>query len=331
MMTERRGNAGIAAVGMYVPPKVMTNDDFTKILDTSDEWITQMTGIKERRYIEPDVVTSDLAALAAKQAMERAGVSPEDIGMVLVATATPDMLFPSTACLTQAKIGATNAFAYDVGAGCSGFIYGLVIASQFVRQGTVEHALVIGAETLTKFADMADRNTCVLFGDGAGAVVVNATEPPRGLLGHYLGSDGSLASLLELPAGGSRMPATHETVDARLHYLKMQGRKVYVHAVKAMGDSIVKVIEEAGYTGEDVMFLFPHQANMRIIQSVAERAGMPMEKVFVNIKKYGNTSAASIPIAIAEAVDTGCLEEGMLVGMVAFGAGFTWGAALVRW
>jgi 3-oxoacyl-[acyl-carrier-protein] synthase-3 len=330
-MTELGRNVGIAAVGMYVPPKVVTNDDFAGVLDTSDEWITQMTGIKERHYVEPDVVTSDLAAAAAKQAMERAGVSPEDVGMVVVATATPDMMFPSTACLTQAKIGASNAFAYDLGAGCSGFIYGLVVASQFVSQGTVKNALVIGAETLTKFADMTDRNTCVLFGDGAGAVVLKSCEPSRGLLAHYLGSDGSLASLLEFPAGGARMPATHETIDARMHYIKMEGRKVYVHAVKAMGDSIVRVIEEAGYTGDDLTLLFPHQANIRIIQSVAERAGMPMEKVFINIQKYGNTSAASIPIAMAEAVDTGRLEDGMLVGMVAFGAGFTWGAALLRW
>ena len=331
MSTEGNGGVRIAAVGMYVPPKVVTNDDFAKVIDTSDEWITQMTGIKERHYVEPDVATSDLAAAAAEQAMDRAGLEPADVDMIVVATATPDMMFPSTACLTQAKIGAKNAFAYDVGAGCSGFIYALVVASQFVMNGTVRNAIVIGAETLTKFTDMTDRNTCVLFGDGAGAAVLVPCGREHGILGHYLGSDGSLAGLLEFPAGGSRIPVTHETIDQRLHFIKMEGRKVYVHAVKAMGDSIVRVIEEAGYTGDDVSFLFPHQANIRIIQSVAERAGMPMEKVFVNIQKYGNTSAASIPIAVAEAVETGRLKEGMLIGMVAFGAGFTWGAALLRW
>lgn len=331
MTTDRTRGAGIAGLGVYVPPKVLTNDYFAEFLDTSDEWITQMTGIKERHCTEPDVVTSDLGARAATRALEQAGIGPEDVDMILVATATPDMMFPSTACLVQAKIGAMKAFAYDVGAGCSGFIYGLVIASQFVRQGTVRNALVIGSETLTKFMDITDRNTCVLFGDGSGAVVVQPCDPGEGLVGHYLGSDGSLAGLLEFPAGGARMPTTHETIDARMHYIKMEGRKVYVNAVKAMGDSIVKVIEEAGYTGDDLALLFPHQANIRIIQSVAERAGMPMDKVFVNIQKYGNTSAASIPIALAEAVETGRLEKGMLIGMVAFGAGFTWGAALVRW
>jgi 3-oxoacyl-[acyl-carrier-protein] synthase-3 len=248
-----------------------------------------------------------------------------------VGTATPDMFFPSTACLVQSKIGANKAFAYDMAAGCTGFIYGLVIAEQFIASGTIETALVVGAENLSKFMDMTDRNTCVLFGDGAGAAVVRPCEPPRGLLAHCLGSDGSLGKLLEFPAGGSRMPTTHETVDRGLHYIKMEGRKVYVNAVRAMGDSIVKVIEQAGFKGDDVDVLFPHQANIRIIKSVAERAGMPMDKVYVNIDRYGNTSAASIPIAMVEAIENGRLREGMLAGLVAFGAGFTWGAALIRW
>jgi len=310
---------------------VLTNADFEKILDTSDEWITQMTGIKERHVADPDIAVSDLASEAAKTALERAGVAAADVDMVLVATATPDMFFPSTACLTQAKIGAANAFCYDIAAGCSGFIYGLVVAEQFIATGTVKTALVIGAEMLTRVADMTDRNTCVLFGDGAGAVVLKGCGPPRGLVTYTLGSDGKLGDLLKLPAGGSRMPASHETVDGRMHYIKMNGRQVYLNAVKAMSDATLKVLAQAGLSGADLDLLFPHQANIRIIESVAERAGMPMEKVFVNIDKYGNTSAASIPLALQDAVDCGRLKEGMLIGMVAFGAGFTWGAALVRW
>jgi 3-oxoacyl-[acyl-carrier-protein] synthase-3 len=330
-MAEKKRNACIAGMGVSLPPRVMTNDDFAKIVDTSDEWITQMTGIKERRFTEGDTATSDLAAEASVRALESAGLDASQVDMVVVGTATPDMLFPSTACLVQAKIGAKNAFAYDMSAGCTGFIYGLVIAEQFVISGSVDTALVVGAENLTKFMDMSDRNTCVLFGDGAGAAVVRPCEPPRGLITHHLGSDGTLGSLLEFPAGGSRMPATHETVESGLHHIKMEGRKVYVNAVRAMGDSILKVLDQAGLTGDDLDILFPHQANIRIITSVAERARMPMEKVYVNIDRYGNTSAASIPIAMVEAIESGRLREGMLAGLVAFGAGFTWGAALIRW
>lgn len=330
-MADSVKRAYIAGLGTYVPPKVMTNDDYSKILDTSDEWITQMTGIKERHVADADTATSDLAAAAATIALERAGVGPADVEMVLVATATPDMFFPSTACLTQTKIGAVNAFAYDIGAGCSGFIYGLVIAQQFIAAGSVKTALVIGAEMLTRVADMTDRSTCVLFGDGAGAVVIKGCDPPRGLVTYTLGSDGKLADLLKLPAGGSRMPASHETVDARMHYLKMNGPQVYLNAVKAMSDATLKVLAQAGVSGAELDLLFPHQANIRIMESVAERAGLPMEKVFVNIDKYGNTSAASIPLALQDAVERGRLTEGMLIGMVAFGAGFTWGAALMRW
>jgi 3-oxoacyl-[acyl-carrier-protein] synthase-3 len=330
-MTETARTVRIAGMGKYTPPKVMTNDDFARIVDTSDEWITQMTGIKERHIADDDVATSDLAAAAAREALENAGVEPSDLDMILVATATPDMFFPSTACLVQAKIGAGNAFAFDMGAGCSGFIYGLVIAEQFVKTGVAKTVLVIGAENLTKFMDITDRNTCVLFGDGAGAAVVAPGDGESMLMNHVLGADGRLGSLLEFPAGGSRMPTTNETVAERLHYIKMEGRKVYVNAVRAMGDSVVKVIEDAGLTGDDVDILFPHQANIRIIQSVAERAGMPMEKVYVNIHKYGNTSAASIPIAMVEAIEEGRLKRGMLAGLVAFGAGFTWGSLLLRY
>ena len=330
-MADSGRRACIRALGTYVPPRVVTNDDFARTLDTSDEWIRQMTGIRERHFVDEGTATSDLAAAAGRVALERAGVDASDVEMVLVATSTPDMFFPSTACLTQDKLGARGAFAYDVSAGCSGFIYGLVIAHQFLVAGTIRTALVIGAETLSRFADMTDRNTCVLFGDGAGAAVVRACEPPKGLVTYYLGSDGKLGDLLKFPAGGARMPASRETVDARLHAIKMNGRQVYLNAVRAMSDSTLRVLEQAGVTGDDVDLLFPHQANIRIMESVAERARLPMEKVFVNIDRYGNTSAASIPIAMDEAVAQGRLRDGMLIGMVAFGTGFTWGAALVRW
>ncbi len=330
-MAANERNARITSLGMYVPPKVMTNADFEKLVDTTDEWIVQMTGMKERHYIEGDEATSDMASRAATEALERAGVAPEDVQMILVATATPDMLFPSTACLTQYKIGASNAFAFDISAGCSGFIYGTVIASQFVRQGTVDTALVIGAESLTRFTDMTDRSTCVLFGDGAGAAVFQACEPGRGLVDHYIQSDGKLAGLLTCPAGGSKTPASYATVDARDHSIRMIGNKVYVNAVRAMSDSVMKVLDQQGLTGDDLDILFPHQANIRIITSVAERAGLPMDKVYVNIHKYGNTSAASIPLAMYEALEDGSLKEGMLAGAVAFGAGFTWGSTLMRW
>lgn len=318
-------------LGMAVPPRVVTNADLEKIVDTSDEWIIQMTGIKERRFADEDTATSDLAAEAGRAALEQAGVDPLDIDMIVVGTATPDMFFPSTACLVQDKLGATNSFAYDMSAACSGFIYGLVIAKQFIVAGTIETALVIGAEVLSKYMDMTDRNTCVLFGDGAGAAVVQGCDPPRGLVDQYMRCDGSLGDLLKFPAGGSRMPASEETVRNGQHYIKMQGKQVYVNAVKAMSDSVAKVLEQQGLTGSDVDLLVPHQANIRIITSIADRLGLPMEKVYVNIDRFGNTSAASIPIALAEARENGLLKEGMLVQMVAFGAGFTWGSALYRW
>ncbi len=330
-MATKERNARITSLGMYVPPEIMTNADFEKLVDTSDEWIVQMTGMKERHYIGDGEATSDLATRAASEALERAGVAPEDVQMILVATATPDMSFPSTACLTQYNIGAKNAFAFDISAGCSGFVYGTVVASQFIRAGTVDTALVIGAESLTRFTDMTDRSSCILFGDGAGAAVFQACEPERGLVDHYIQSDGKLAGLLMCPAGGSKTPASHETVDARDHSIRMIGNKVYVNAVRAMSDSVVKVLDQQGLSGDDLDILFPHQANIRIITSVAERAGLPMEKVYVNIHKYGNTSAASIPMAMYEAIEDGSLKEGMLAGTVAFGAGFTWGSTLMRW
>lgn len=330
-MADSRKRAWIAGLGMCVPDRVVTNEDFEGLVDTSDEWITQMTGIKERRYTDDDTATSDLAIPAARVALERAGVEGSEVDAIIVGTATPDTYFPSTACLVQNAIGATEAFAYDIAAACSGFIFALAQADCLIATGRAETVLIIGAECLTKITDFTDRNTCVLFGDGAGAAVVKGCDPPRGMVDHFLKCDGSLSNYIIEPGGGSRRPASHETVDERLHCIKMKGRQVYVNANRAMSDAVVILLERQGLTGDDLDLLFPHQANIRIIQSVAEKAGMPMERVFVNIHKYGNTSAASIPIALTEAWEQGLLKEGMLIGMVAFGSGFTWGSALIRW
>jgi 3-oxoacyl-[acyl-carrier-protein] synthase-3 len=320
-------------MGMCVPERVVTNEDFEARtdIDTSDEWITQMTGIKERRYVDAKTATSDLAVPAAKTALERAGVAGSDIDAIVVGTATPDTMFPSTACLVQDAIGAREAFAYDIAAACSGFIFALVQAESYIKTGFAKNVLVIGAETLTKITNQSDRNTCVLFGDGAGAAVVQGSDSDRGMIDSFLKCDGSLSGYIIQKAGGSRMPASHKSVDKNLHTIAMQGRRVFVNANKAMSDSVMLLLERNGLTGDDLDLLFPHQANIRIIQSVAEKAGLPMEKVYVNIDRYGNTSAASIPIAMTEAYESGVLKEGMLVGMVAFGSGFTWGSALMRW
>ena len=330
-MATSQKRAYIAGLGMCVPDRIVTNDYFTNIVDTSDEWITQMTGIKERRYTDDDTATSDLAIPAARQALERAGVEGSDVDVIIVATATPDTPFPSTACLVQKAIGATDAFGYDIAAACAGFVFALVQAQSYIASGIAETVLVIGAECLTKITDFTERTTCVLFGDGAGAAVVKGCDPPRGLVDHFLKCDGNLSDYIIQPAGGSRMPPSHETVDKRLHTIQMKGRKVYISASKAMADAVVLLLERQGLTGDDLDLLFPHQANIRIIQSVAKQAGLPMERVFVNIHKYGNTSTASVALALAEAYEEGRLKEGMLIGMVAFGSGFSWGSALFRW
>jgi 3-oxoacyl-[acyl-carrier-protein] synthase-3 len=330
-MADRPKRAFIAGLGKCVPDRVLTNDDLANMVDTSDEWITQMTGIKERRITDAETATSDLAIPAARQALERAGVEGSQIDAIIVGTATPDTFFPSTACLIQDAIGAREAFAYDIAAACSGFIFALVQAESFIMTGRARNILVLGAETLTKITNFTDRNTCVLFGDGAGAAVVQGSDSDRGLLDSFMKCDGSLSDYIIQRAGGSRMPASHETVDANLHTIDMNGRRVFVNANKAMSDAVVLLLKRNGLTGDDLDLLFPHQANIRIIQSVAEKAGLPMERVFVNIHKYGNTSAASIPIAMTEAYEEGRLKEGMLIGLVAFGSGFTWGSALIRW
>jgi len=332
-MADRPRRAFIAGVGMCVPERVVTNADFEARtdIDTSDEWITQMTGIKERRYVDDDMATSDLAIPAVKQALERAGVDGAEVDAIIVATATPDTPFPSLACLIQHAIGAKEAFAYDVAAACAGYIFALAQGESFILTGRAKNVVVVGAETLTRITNFDDRNTCVLFGDGAGAAVLQGSDSERGIVDSFLKCDGSLSNYIIQRAGGSRMPASHESVDENLHTIAMKGRKVFVNANKAMSDAVVLLLERQGLTGDDLDLLFPHQANIRIIQSVAEKAGLPMERVYVNIHRYGNTSAASVPIAMAEAYGKGLLKEGMLLGMVAFGSGFTWGSALVRW
>lgn len=326
--------AVISGTGFSVPDKVVTNKDLEKIVDTSDQWITERTGIKERRFAGDDITSSTLATDASEQAIGMAGVDPLDIDLILLATVTPDMFFPSTACLVQADIGAEKAAAFDFSAGCSGYLYGLSIAQQYITNGTYEHILVIGVETLSKIMDMTDRSTCVLFGDGAGASLVSSSEvhdSEHTLLATYMMSDGRLGHLLEMPAGGSRIPASVESVEKRLHYIKMEGNEVFKNAVRAMRDASEMMLELGGITPEDVDFLIPHQANTRIIKGVQKRLKLSDDQVYINIHKYGNTSAGSIPIALAEAVEGGMLKEGDDVVMVAFGAGFTWASALLRW
>lgn len=328
---ENEKAVGIIGLGCYVPERIMTNKDIEKIVDTTDEWIVDRTGIRERRVVDPSMATSDLATFAAERALADAGVSAEEIDLIIVATATPDMFFPSVACLVQANIKAVNAAAFDLAAGCSGFVYGMVVATQFIKTGLYKKVLVVGAETLTKICDWTDRNTCVLFGDGAGAAVLGETCPGHGIIGTNLGADGTGGDLLKMPAGGSRIPATEESVQSRLHFIHMNGNEVFKFAVKVMGESALKALEAAGVEPDQVDILIPHQANNRIIQSAAKRLKLPMEKVIVNVDRYGNTSAASIPIALREAIDNGRVKDGSTLVLVGFGAGLTWASCVMKW
>jgi 3-oxoacyl-[acyl-carrier-protein] synthase-3 len=321
---------GIIGVGEYLPKKVLTNADLEKMVDTSDEWITTRTGIKERRLAAKGEATSDLAIKAAKQALERAKLKPQDLELIIVATITPDMQFPSVSCILQDAIGAKKAACFDVSAACAGFVYALSIAQQFIACGTYKNALVVGAEVLSSVTDWKDRNTCVLFGDGAGATVLSEVKK-GGIISSYLGSDGSKRELLMLPAGGSKMPASHKSIDEGLHYLKMQGNELFKIAVLTMVDAAQGALRKAGLKCADVDIVIPHQANVRIIMAMAKRLGLDRSKVFFNIEKYGNMSAASTATALCEAVTSNRIKKGDLVLVVSFGAGLVCGACVIKW
>lgn len=320
-----------AGTGSYLPARVLTNDELSRIVDTSDEWIVTRTGIRERRIAAEGEVTSDMAAAAARAALADAGIEAGDIDLVIVATITPDMMFPSTACYVQDKIGATRAFCFDLGAACSGFLYAMETARQFIAAGAVRHALVIGAEKLSSFTDWEDRSTCVLFGDGAGAAVLRARSNGSGILQTVTGSDGGLAPLLNIPGGGSVHPPSAESIEQRLHYLKMQGREVFKHAVRCMCDASQRALEAQGLSVQDVKCIIPHQANMRIMKAIADRLGTTLDRFFLNVERYGNMSAASVAVALDEAVRGGVVQRGDVVLLVVFGGGFTWGATVIRW
>ena len=330
-MTLKLNSAGILGLGSYVPEKILTNADIEKLVDTNDEWITERTGIKERRICAPEQATSDLSLIAAQRALEDANVSAEELDMIIVATISADSNTPSTACVLQDKLGAVNAAAFDLSAACSGFVYGSAIASQFIETGVYKKVLVVGAETLSKFVNWKDRNTCIIFADGAGAAVYGVVDDGYGVLSFDLGADGSGAETIEIPGGGSRHPADQETIDNHMHCLHMNGKETFRFAVKAMGSTVMKSLERAGLSKEDIDYFIPHQANIRIIQSAAKRLHLPMEKVFVNIEKYGNTSAASIPIALAEAEREGKLKKGEIIALSGFGAGLTWASCIMKW
>jgi len=321
----------ITGVGAYVPAKAMTNFELEKIVDTTDEWITSRTGIKERRIAAKDEFTSDMASKAAQRAMTAAGVTADQVDLIIVATITPDMVFPSTSCLVQQKIGAHRAAAFDIEAACSGFIFGLEIAQQFIMSRTYDTVLVIGAEKLSSVVDWTDRNTCVLFGDGAGCAVLQSRSNSHGLLTAVMGADGSKAELLHMPGGGSRCPATTESVNARLHFLRMEGKETFKHAVQAMVSAANEVLRRCDLKVADIKCIIPHQANRRIIDAVGERLAARPDQLFINLDRYGNTSAASVAIALDEAVSSGRIHRGDLVLLVVFGAGLTWGAAVIEW
>ncbi|MCZ7591530.1 MAG: ketoacyl-ACP synthase III [Kiritimatiellae bacterium] len=323
--------AAIVATGSYVPERVLTNADLEKMVETSDEWILTRTGIRERRIARPDEATSDMGTEAAKRALANAGVTAEELDMIIFATITPDMGFPNTACFVQANIGAKNAFCFDIEAACSGFVYGLDLCRQYIATGAARTILLLGAEKISCITDWKDRSLCVLFGDGAGAAVIRASDGKNGLLASVMRSDGRLHDLLKLPGGGSRNPATPETIAGGMHYMKMNGRDVFKHAVTCMTDVARKALDKAGLTVDDMKLIIPHQANLRIVNAIGERLGGGTDKYFVNLDRYGNTSAASIILALDEAVRVGRIQRGDRVLLIAFGGGFTWGATVLEW
>ncbi|HBA90199.1 MAG TPA: 3-oxoacyl-ACP synthase [Geobacter sp.] len=321
----------ITGTGSALPEKVRTNFDLEKMVDTSDEWIVARTGIRERRIASEGEYTSTFATLAAQRALEAAGVCAEEIDLIVVGTLTPDFPFPATACIVQQNLKAVNATCFDLSAACSGFIYALATAEKFIVSGSVKKALVIGAEVLSRIVDWTDRNTCLLFGDGAGAVVLEAVEGENGILSSHMHSDGNYWEILYQKGAGSRYPATHQNVDDRMVFLSMQGNEVFKLAVRAMGEVALEALQANGLTSDDVSLFIPHQANQRIVDSVGKRLGIGGDRVYVNLDRYGNTSAASIPIALDEAVRAGRLKEGDILLLDAFGGGLTWGASLIRW
>ncbi|HJQ98834.1 MAG TPA: beta-ketoacyl-ACP synthase III [Candidatus Polarisedimenticolaceae bacterium] len=324
-------SAIITGTGRGVPARVVTNFDLEKLVDTSDAWITTRTGIRERRIAAPEEVVSTFAATACRQAMEMAGLAPGDIDLIICATVTPDMPIPATACLLQEQLGCKGAAAFDMSAGCSGFIYAQSVAKQFLLTGRYRHVLVVGAELLSKFLDWNDRGTCVIFADGAGAVVMSVGEEPRGVLASAMHTDGSMSDFIIIEGGGCKLPATEETVRTGKHFIRMRGNETFKIAVRRIDEVSREVLDKAGLTPDDVDWFIPHQANKRIIDAVGERLGIPAERCYVNIDRYGNTSAASIPIALDEAVREGKVKRGQVVLMAAFGAGLTWAASVVRW
>ena len=324
--------AEIAGWGKYLPSQVLSNFDLEKIVDTSDEWIRARSGISERRLAADNESTSHLATRAAQEALDRAGMAPSDLDLIILATFTPDYpALPATASVVQHMLRAEGCGAFDIAAGCSGFVYALVTGTQFIQSGACRNVMVIGAETVSRVLDWTDRTTCVLFGDAAGAVVLRRTERPGGLLSYVLGSDGSGAESLYIPSGGSRSPASHETVERRQHCLKMNGREVFKFASRILPRAFHQALDKAGVRPEDVDLLIPHQANIRIIESARDNLLVNGDNVYVNVDRYGNTSAASIPVALCEAIDEGKLHPGSLLGFVAFGAGLSWASALWRW
>jgi len=322
---------GILGTGSFLPERELTNLELEKMVDTTDEWIKTRSGIECRRISDKNTATSDLATEAALRAIKDAGLTSLDIDMIITATVTPDMAFPSTACIVQKNIGAVNASAFDISSACTGFLYGMTIAEQFIATGSNKYILVIGAETISKILDYTDRNTCVLFGDGAGAAIIGQVGTGYGIKATFIGADGTKGDTLTQPGGGSRNPASHQTIDDKLHYMKMDGSEVFKFASRIMSEASEVVIERAGMQKEDINFLIPHQANIRIIDSAIKRLKMDKDKVYVNLQKYGNMSAASVPVAMDEANKKGLLKDGENILLVGFGAGLTWGSAIVTW
>ncbi len=320
----------IVSTGSYLPPKILTNEELSRMVDTSDEWILTRTGIKERRIAEKDVTASDLGAAAAKIAIGRSGLKPEDIDIIICATISADKIFPSTACFIQNKLNMPDVTAFDVSAACSGFIYALQVSAGLIKSCMARNILIVGTEVLSKFTDWQDRSTCVLFGDGAGAMIISSSDHNDALLSCHLGADGNYSELLHIPAGGGKMPASPDTVKKHLHYMKMSGKEVFKVAVVKMAEAFEKAVSKTKLSVSDISLLIPHQANMRIIDAVARKLDFPLEKTYVNVHKYGNISAATTIVALDEAISEGRVKKGDVVALVAFGGGFTWGASIIR-